>query len=175
MKHSRNRRILCLLLAVAALGSLAACGGGGEAPSQPASSEEPAPPAEPEGYDALGPLIMFSYGYGDYFTGYYDYTVYDTADGVMLEAYGSNGVELNVEKTVPDETLEELRALIGEAGIDAWDGFDEKDEEIMDGYSFNLKAQYQNGTLAAEGYMKEPEGYEAGHQALVDFLEKLAN
>ena len=55
-----------------------------------------------------------------------------------------------------------------------WNGFDETDKDILDGYSFELIVKYKDdSTLKAYGYMKYPDEYNIGHEALTNFLESI--
>jgi len=47
-------------------------------------------------------------------------------------------------------------------------------KEVLDGYGFNLVANYKNRTLVASGYMMHPANYKAGHDALLSYFEKLS-
>jgi len=129
----------------------------------------------------FGGLKNFAYSYGSFNGGQRDFTITEASgDDVRSEgrylfvAKGYNGVDLDVEVFVGQDVLDDIAAIIADNGIAEWDGFDEVDRDILDGYSFLLAAQYESGTIQASGYMKYPNNYEQGHAALSEYLESLA-
>ena len=138
---------------------------------RPVQSIQNEPPHEsPE-----GTIESFEYLYGSYFPGYCSFQITHIDNKPVLSVCGYNDIELNVEKPLREEDLAALAALINEAGIDRWDGFFERDSEILDGYSFDLAVSYDTGsTVRASGYMRYPAGYTSGHDRLTGFLFNLA-
>lgn len=129
----------------------------------------------------LGALRAFRYSFGSFFGGSYVYSIAAETDDdgnerVMLRSETENIAQPEKTSCVVDASvLDELAALIFDNGIAGWDGFSERDSSILDGYGFVLNAQFENGTITADGYMKEPRGYEKAHAALADYLAKLAD
>ncbi len=76
----------------------------------------------------------------------------------------------DVDKTLDGTVLQQLQALILEKEIYRWNGFDKKDESILDGAGFHFRAQYEKGSLEAKGYMKYPKNYDLGGEALYNYL-----
>ena len=121
-----------------------------------------------------GNIKEFSYQYGSYFVGNWEYRIFESNGKLWLEGNGFNGVELNIRGEVPENTLNEIMEIINEYNIKAWHGFKKYNPLIPDGYGFSLTVEYENGTLSAAGYLRYPRGYEAGHEALAAYLDKLA-
>ena len=94
---------------------------------------------------------------------------------MYLTGRGSNGVDLDVCAEVSDKELEELAEIIKSNGICSWNGFNERDPGVLDGYGFNLTANFENGILTASGYMRYPNNYKVGHKVLHSYFEKLSD
>ena len=122
-----------------------------------------------------GRLIEFSYEFGGYTGGYWNYRVFEHEGNIYFEGLGSNGVMLNVKGEAPENSLHEIMEIIETYSIRRWNGFHESDIDIDDGYSFKISAVYENDTLNAYGHMLFPEGYDEGHQALAGYLDNLAS
>ena len=91
---------------------------------------------------------------------------------MMINGSGGNGVELDLNKEISDDKLEELSRIIDDNKIYEWDGFNEDNDGILDGYSFGLKVEYADGRkIAAEGYEKYPNNYKQAHRSLTKYLE----
>ena len=122
-----------------------------------------------------GSITDFSYHYGSYFGGYYDYDLVLQDDNtVLFTAIGGNGIELGITKEVDPAILEELSSVINDNHLEKWDGFSKSDSSILDGYSFSLIVKYDDErTLTASGYMSYPENYRKVHDSLVDILESV--
>jgi hypothetical protein len=120
-------------------------------------------------------IIEFSYEHGSYFGGYNDYHLYYTEEGIAhIEAIGYNGSELNIDKDIDESVFGEIEKIVNEQEIYKWDGFDESDNDILDGSSFSLKIMYKDGqSINAHGYMKYPDNYRIASDALTDYLNTL--
>ena len=119
-------------------------------------------------------IKSFSYHYGGYNSGYYDYTIKYEDDKLVFIASGANGVDLDIHTEIDKAKLEELAKLINDKKIYEWNGFARYDKDVYDGYGFSLRVIYEDGGfLTADGYMKYPDNYDEGHAALVAFLEAL--
>lgn len=118
-----------------------------------------------------GNIIEFSYQYGSFFGGYYDYHLVLDGDALHVTAQGMNGVELNIDKNIDASLLEELSFIINTNNLERWDGFSKDDPHVLDGYSFNMLVKYDDGrTLEASGYEKYPENYDKVHEEIVELL-----
>ena len=61
---------------------------------------------------------------------------------------------------VPESFEAELSELLRKYRAGAWNGFDKHNRLVLDGNSFSLRAEFQNGKrLSAHGYMRWPRGY----------------
>ncbi|MEA5002895.1 MAG: hypothetical protein VB081_05300 [Christensenella sp.] len=155
MKRSIIAKALCLLLVIPLLVSCSQ--------KIPASQIEQATIQE------------FHYSFGSYFGGYWDYTIVNADGKTVLTASGSNGVDLSVDSKIPSEALDDIKTILAQQDIGAWNGFSERDDGVMDGYSFSLSVLFSDGkTLKADGYMKYPANYEAGSKVLAEYLETLS-
>ncbi len=119
-------------------------------------------------------ITNFTYNYGSYNGGYYEYNIKKKKKKNIFTAKGYNGVNLNINKEIDEYYLEQLSKIIKETDIESWNGFNKKDNKILDGYSFNLKVEYKNGkTINASGYMKYPKNYKNTHKKIVKFLKSI--
>ncbi|MDR0840367.1 MAG: hypothetical protein LBN26_03145 [Christensenellaceae bacterium] len=126
-----------------------------------------------------GRMLSFAYEYGSFNGGQYEYSITREMDALggehlYFSAKGSNGVDLRAAAEIEQPVLEELASIFAAHNIYAWDGFNKRNDNILDGYGFSLSADFEGGSLAASGYEKEPRGYGAGHAALAGYLETLA-
>jgi len=122
-----------------------------------------------------GRLLEFSYSFGSFHGGELSYRIFEEDGKVYFTGWGANGISLDARGEVPGETLSDIQRIIEENNIERWDGFDEADWDIHDGYSFLLTAEYEDRTLSAKGYMRYPSGYETGHLALAGYLTNLVD
>ena len=168
---TRILRLSIMVLSVLILG-IAGCGAGQKKPSQPGRNISGAQ----EVNSRSARILSISYEYGSFFGGYWDFELHLEDDQVLLSAQGSNGVDLDINsQPVPDNVLVELQDIIAGNGVMLWDGFSKRDDDVLDGYSFALSINYENGEeLSASGYMMEPDNYEQGHAALSEYLLALA-
>ena len=123
----------------------------------------------------MGRLIEFSYSFGSYFSGQWDYHIFEENGRVFINAEGSNGILLDTAGEVPESTLDEIMKIIDDNDIMSWNGFAKYNKNVPDGYGFGLTAEYERGKLSASGYMRYPRRYDSGHKALADYLEKLTD
>jgi hypothetical protein len=126
-----------------------------------------------------GALQAFEYNYGSFHGGDWNFSIKNSAEEgepsvYIFTAEGFNGVDMNAEKAVGRDVLDDLAEIISENGIAAWNGFAERNDDVLDGYSFGLKAEFGDETIIANGYEKYPENYTQGHEALAAYLERLA-
>jgi len=127
----------------------------------------PAPAAPP-----VGQLNSFSYSYGGFHAAW-EYTLFRSGDEVLLLAKGLNGVNLDVHKKLDPQVLDLLYDIMVKNDVLTWNGFSGEDRGVLDGPGFSLTVVFDNYTVTAAGYAKEPQNYQAGHRALVAFLESL--
>ena len=119
-------------------------------------------------------VVKFSYNYGSYNGGYYEYSITKEDGKVKYKARGMNGVSLNKNKEISPSYLKKLSEVIEKNGIVIWNGFNKSDNGVLDGYGFSLNVEYENGEkITAHGYMDYPSGYRKGHEALTKFLESI--
>ena len=97
----------------------------------------------------------------------------DGGDGVYKALVKPEGVkDDDALKTDVDEDFSvRLGAILAEYGVAEWDGFDEADENVMDGIGFSLHVTMGDGsTIDAGGYMEWPEGYGKAAAAIHDLF-----
>ena len=120
-------------------------------------------------------IKTFHYNFGSYFAGYWEYDIsLDENEDYIFKAKGQNGVILNIDKKVSIDVLNDIKKIINNNKIYKWNGFSKTDDNILDGYGFNLIIEYTNGeVITASGYTKFPDGYDVGHKALSEYLESI--
>ena len=122
-----------------------------------------------------GRLISFYYSYNVFRSRPFEYTIERTPDQegqerILFKAEGYSQNLFSIEEEIDEAVLEDLVRIMEEENILAWDGFRQYDMEVRDGFGFTLRAAFENRTITASGYMKEPENFKAGHQRLSDYL-----
>ena len=153
MVKNNRTKAFCLFIGILSLAMLSGCAG-----SKPYESS----------------ITEFSYHYGSFFGGYYEYDIVLQDNAVHFTARGMNGIELDIDKDVDPAVLKELSLVITNNHLEKWDGFSKSDDNVLDGYSFSLVAKYDDErTLTADGYEKYPENYQKVHSELVDILESV--
>ena len=121
-----------------------------------------------------GQLLQFSYSFGSFNGGEWNYEIHEESGKLFITAKGYNGILLELEKEVPDDTLDKIAVIIQENEIYKWNRFNGYDDSVLDGYSFSLNAVFEDGDIKAEAYEKYPKNYDEGHTALAAYLEELA-
>lgn len=123
----------------------------------------------------LQPQVMwptfFSYEYGSSEGAAHSYRLEKQGDTVR---FTSKEIDLGLSPLV----MGQLQKIIMDHGINAWDGFNERDENVFDGYEFKLSLKRDTDaykTCNATGYMKYPENYDAAHKALTQFFEQISS
>jgi hypothetical protein len=96
------------------------------------------------------------------------------SDRIIFKAEGYAGGFINVEEEIGEAALEDIVQIMEEEDIFSWDGFDRSNQEIRDGFSFELDARFENRDVRARGYMERPENFRQGHEKLADYLLRLA-
>jgi hypothetical protein len=134
--------------------------------------------------DNLGALLSIAYSYGSHSSAQWDFAIAAQPAGgsgereYRFSAKGTNFANVDVEGVVDQTVMDTLEALIKNHGVLQWNGWSESNSlssDVLDGYSFKLRAKFENGELLAEGYEAYPETYSLGHAALSAFLEGLAD
>lgn len=124
--------------------------------------------------EEAGRLLSLRYEYGSFFEGYVACTLYPGEDGrTWLETTSYNGLEYEALGPVDEAQAARVEAALAEGGVFAWNGFAQRDEDILDGFSFSLEADFEHGTVTASGYMRYPQGFEQGHALLSQVLLEL--
>ena len=172
---TRIIRLLCIVLSVLCLG-ITGCGAEQKRQSQSQSQSDVSFSGAQEVNSYSDSILSISYEYGSFSGGYWSFDLRLEDGHVFLSAQGSNGVDLEIKsQPVPDNALVELQNIIADHDIILWNGFSKRDDDILDGYSFELDINYENGAeLHASGYMMEPDNYKQGHAALSEYLLALA-
>ena len=132
----------------------------------------------------LGALTSFKYNCGSFHGGAYEFAIIninekaDKADTVPIYRFiaeGLNGVDMYANSEVGENVLDDIKAIIVSEDIFAWDGFNKRNKDILDGYGFEFIAAFENGSIEANGYEHYPENHSQGHQTLTAYLEALAD
>lgn len=116
-------------------------------------------------------IQSFNFGYGSWNTIYSTYEIIKNEDYILMKFSDSLGNENNYD--ISNETLQQIEQLILKRKVYTWDGFDKEDKYIIDGNSFTLKIEYENGeNISASGYMKFPRNYNSVEEEIVKILNK---
>lgn len=122
----------------------------------------------------IGDITYFSYSYGSFFGGYYDYELKSEDGKVYFIAKGLNGVDLDVQCEIDSSVMKQLQEIVDKYELSKWDGFNKSDDNIMDGDSFSLTITYENGEeIKVSGYMKYPKRYDEVRSELRGIIENL--
>ncbi len=75
---------------------------------------------------------------------------------------------------VDADFVEKLANVLNEHDVPGWNGFDERDPDIMDGIGFVLRVVTEDGSkVEAVGYMEWPDGYNEAAAAIHDLFESV--
>ena len=124
----------------------------------------------PEGSAVLCSMLRLDYNYGSFSEG----TMYFTVSPFLTMCMGFGTDDMDVTGEVEESVMEDLAKIIHSNGIFLWDGFKAESDEAGIGYGFSLMAEFEHGTITAEGFEKVPENYRQGHSALSKYLESLS-
>lgn len=81
-----------------------------------------------------------------------------------------------LEVSCDDNVRNEIKKLMEKYHVDKWNGFDKSDNNVLDGNSFSLSIEMQNGeTITAYGYMKWPLNYREFSNNVDSIFSKLYN
>ena len=126
--------------------------------------------------DINSDIESFTYNYGSGEGAWNEYSITIKNGKYNIKGVGYSESTLNINKDIKSSDMDKLNSIIKENNIASWDGFDESDNNVLDGYGFKLVVKYKNGnTIEAKGYMKYPDNYKKGHNALEEFLESFSN
>lgn len=131
----------------------------------------PTPPEPP-----TGEISSFSFEFGSFFPGYCSFEITRLDNGATLMLQGYNDFHgLHVEKNISEKEFAELCELIDELDLYLWDGFSGFNDDILDGYSFDLSIIYDDGySVEASGYETFPSGYFYAESCIAEYLYALA-
>ena len=100
------------------------------------------------------------------------YQIEETARGrfVWIELHNDDRYVL----PLTDEDMASFSALVQELGLAEWNGYHEIDRDVLDGASFSLSVEFEDGgVIDASGSNCFPRGYSEKTSAIRDFFEKL--
>lgn len=118
-------------------------------------------------------IESFEYNYGS-MSGAREYKIYTENEKTYIIAKGQNGIDLDINKEIEKNILNDISKIVEENNINKWNGFKEIEGGLLEGNSFELKIKYvDGGEINARGYMKYPNNYEVAHKKLSTYLEKL--
>ena len=83
-----------------------------------------------------GDIVSFSFHSGSYFGGYGEYEIKNEGGELKFSARGYNGKDVNVDKTISGEYLDRIDAVLKKYDVASWDGFNESDDDVMDGEEY---------------------------------------
>lgn len=129
------------------------------------------------GVASAAALDWFSFTFGSYSSGEWDYSIYEYDGRYYLDAQGLNGVDLNVvKKKISQEDVTELMDIITDCSIVSWDGFDESSRALEGVDGFKIDISYKNGALIkATGYGEYPSGYWDAWTLLTEYFDELTS
>lgn len=123
-------------------------------------------------YDAN--IVEFSYSYGGYFEGYYEYQIIVKDEKVSYTAVGYNGVDLNINETIDKSNVEVIEKIIKNNDVGKWNGFNRSNNNVEDGSSFSIKIKYSDGSIIkAHGSNCFPKNYIKVKQEIIRVLENI--
>lgn len=116
-------------------------------------------------------LSEFSFSHSGSSTGeIYSFDVHREGDRLLIDldlycVYQNADIELSARE------CEALEKLVDDYELIKWDGFDGRDDYVLDGSSFSLAIKLRDGTGAqAQGNNSFPEGYAQAETAVNEFL-----
>ena len=83
------------------------------------------------------------------------------------------GVALKDAPAFPADVsfFDQLEQILLKNNVRAWDGFNERDQQVMDGSGFSLRVRMRDGaTVSADGYMRYPSGFGVFLQEITDLF-----
>ena len=116
-------------------------------------------------------FFKYKYGFGE--SKYTSYEIKSENGKYRLKYENRENGNVTAKFTyIKKSEVSKIDNIISKYEIDKWDGFDESNNSFLDGSFFELDIKYNNGeNVKATGYMKTPDNYETGHNALIDLLE----
>ncbi len=126
-----------------------------------------------------GRLISFSYIYSNFRYRPFEYTIKRIIDdngmeGILFKSEGYSEGLIYTEEEIEEAILDDIVRIMEEENIFAWNSFNKHNKVIRDGFSFELRAVFENLNVNASGYVEKPENFKEGHKRLSDYLLKLA-
>ena len=114
---------------------------------------------------------VFYYKYSDSWGKYGEFGIWLENGVAYFEGFAtSEDINVDVFAEVEMEIFDDIAQVIIDNRIDLWDGFSKRNSEVLDGYGFSLNFNHGTNSVKANGYMYQPENYQAGHDALLGFL-----
>lgn len=120
------------------------------------------------------PMTGFSFSHSGMHTGFiYTLSAARTESGWQADLSLLAG-EQEYEFHMTEEEAGELTGLVKAHELNRWNGFDKVDRSALDGYSFEMTIDYEDGQhLYASGSNTFPKGYNAAHEAILKFFGEL--
>lgn len=106
------------------------------------------------------------------------FTYYDVRlkEGKYVAYIKLNGVPAEEAESVEmtKEQVKKLEDILNKYKVYKWNGFDKTDKDVLDGDSFSLNLDMENGkSVVASGYMAWPDNYKEVKTELSTFFEGL--
>jgi len=121
--------------------------------------------------------MRFSLGSGSFHGGTADFAITKIDGDYFFTASGGNGLEMFVEtpQWIPSQEVDTLRHIMEAGGVGAWDGFYGSDENVLDGFGFNLSVEMEGDiSINARGYERFPENFDEVFPLLSSHLADMA-
>lgn len=120
------------------------------------------------------PMNSFTFSHSGMHTGLIYTLSAEKGEGGWLAGLALLAGEREYSLKMTDEEAEALAALVRAHQLTGWNGFDKTERRALDGTGFELRIGYEDGqAVRASGSNAFPAGYNAAHEAILDFFEEL--
>ena len=119
--------------------------------------------------------FFFTESYGSNYDDAVHYEL-NSENGSYTAVVKPEGVKEEKARTVAVDAdfVEKLANVLNEHDVPGWNGFDERDPDIMDGIGFFLRVVTEDGAkVEAVGYMEWPDGYNEAAAAIHNLFESV--
>ncbi|MBE5767177.1 MAG: hypothetical protein E7335_08455 [Clostridiales bacterium] len=118
-------------------------------------------------------ISSFCYQHSGMHTGLiYTYNLQKENEGYTAY-YDLNGGQMLFSVPVDADFAAELKKIVDENNLYAWDGFDEAPYDVLDGESFTLRIEFEDGTkIRACGSNSYPKGYQEAYGEIQAVFER---
>ena len=123
-----------------------------------------------------GDILQFSMSSGSFDFGNLSYSIIVQEGEYLFSASGWYGLEPPIRhQPITFEEVDALRSFLEESGIEAWNGFVEHNQYVVDGFGFGISFEIKNGSsFQAGGHESFPAGFDRIFPALSLHLADMA-